>query len=105
MEGLARPKEGGLGGYAHSAVLHPWLSFSTPFRTLFRSFFVAFFGDVFSRLWEGFRRHFGAILEVKIHKKCIKNRIVFLIDLLNDFLMFFGGILDGFSSQKSVTNQ
>ena len=29
---------------------------------------IAFiFGDVFSRLWGGFRRHFGAILEVKSH--------------------------------------
>ena len=72
---------------------------------------MAFFGDVFSRLWGGFRRHFGVISEVEIHKKCIKNRIVFLIEFLNDFLMFFGGILmffggilDGFSDQKSVKN-
>ena len=77
LEGLARPKEGGLGGYAHSARFRPGLSFGILFRTSFRTFFVAFFVDVFSRLWGGFRRHFGAILEVKIHKNALKTGLFF----------------------------
>ena len=64
-------------------------------------FFWLFFVSVF---WEGVGRHFGGILELKIHQKSIKKGVDFSIDFLMDFGRVLGMILGAFLVENSIKN-